>query len=447
MLRNRLLATSLMAFSAAAWANVTNLAYDGKTVSFAVTGTDRITVEAVTADGEHRAMVYAGQPASGYHTVAWNRTDDAGEPLAAGKYALVASSGWKVTRDSQFADAGRLQLANPLCVRSDAKGDLYVVEHGMAGPAYGGGAWNARLRKFHPNGSPAADFFRWYGARPDEPKVDFIQLPVYASWVELLGGDTLLVNQQNHILTIANPTGKHGATFAGYQWLIDGEGNRTARAGSAWSIYGLAAGRGNAVYIRDRHAIRAYDRTRPGFDGYLYSSAEDLDYPPARLVQVGPCIATDRYRRIFVTSQSGLTRYTDDGTKIERKYSAAGPFKECMGLAVAPSGLVYVVDRGVIVDATTIRSKPPLQMAGRLYAFWDNGGELVCVWQMEDKDLIGAHDIACSPDSKALYVLEDADNYGRRFMTYPPPGLQGKGRMFKYNVTAAHETRKAFTVE
>lgn len=441
-------------------AQAESLAYDGAAVTYALVRKGFVTVDVHTSDGEHRAAVWAGEQAAGRQSVAWNGADDAGRPLPKGEYILRLRFGRASDRDRTFGGKkGFAQFTHPTCIRTDAQGNLYVVDVLKSGEAIGSG--ESELRKLSPEGDAVADFPRWRGAKPTEPRVPARKLPRFAIWALVTGDRTILYNDQNRI-AVTEYSSKLIRHVGGFEWTLDADGGMRPKPGSAWPTYGAAFGPGNTLYVRDERAVRAFDWTKPGGEGYRYSSDEDLDLPPVPGVKIGPCIAADMGGRIYVTGQGGLWRFTDTGKVIRRDYRAEFPFKEYMGVAVGRDGMIYVVDRGIatameplrsIVDSRASGIKPP-KPSPRICQFWDDGRRLNAVWQIEDRDLAGLHDVAVSPDGLALYAAEDGDDYGRRgggsryvAACWPDRALPGKGRVFKYNLRTAQEIRKTINLK
>lgn len=446
MIRRLLIPILLLALASAAPAEVTRLAVAGGKVTFTLTAPDTVTVTVRDTDGRPRATLFAGPLPAGAQSLPWNGLGYDGKPLPPDGYVIFARAGRTAARDMAFGVKGVVQLLSPVAVTSDPKGALYVVDINRKGRDVSSG--ESSLYKYNPDGSPCVDLFRWYGAKPTEPRVSTIKLPRFTVWFEVADDNTFLYNHGN-LITATQYTGRFIRNIGAYEWQIDAQGNFTPRTGSAWPLFGIGLGAGNIIYIRDKNAIRAYDRSKAGFDGYLYSSPEGLPDPPVPELGVGPCIASDRFGRIYSTSLKGLSRFTDTGKAIEWKYDAAPPFKECIGLAVGLDGMIYVADRGVNLDSKpdpAARNK--VRPTPRVFQFWDSGEKLNLVASFDASPAEGLRDVAVSPEGDALYLLEDADNFavGRAGETWPQRNLEGKARLLKLKITSRQEARATVTV-
>lgn len=446
MTRSLLTVTILAVLVSSAFGEISRLAFaDGK-VTFTSSVPDTVVVGVYDRDNRSRATVFGGAVAAGQQSAAWNGCGYDGKPLPAGDYALVARVGRTSAREMRFGAKGVVQLLSPTSICTDAKGALYVVDIIHKGRDVASG--ESALHKFNPDGSPCVELFKWWGARPTDPRVDSIKLPRFTVWLEVTDDNCFLYNHGN-VIAMTQYSGKAIRTIGAYEWKIDDRGEFSPRPGSAWPVFGIGIGAGNALYIRDRNAIRVYDRTKTGFDGYLYSSAEGLPNPPVEGVNVGPCIASDRFGRIYSTSVKGLSRYTDTGKSIEWNYDATTPFRECMSVALGADGMIYVADRGVNME-----SKPDPALRGkirpvpRVHQFWDSGEKLNLVCSIDVSPAEGLRDAAVSPEGDAVYVVEDADNFavGRAGEPWPQRSLEGKARLLKFKLASRQEARATLTI-
>lgn len=421
-------------------------------ISYNLTESDSVFIDVFSTEGSQPvSIIFAGLQQQGQHTLVWDKKDVTGNSLPKGKYNIRFRIGKSAVRDNNFGEKGFIQLTNPVCVRTDYKGNVYVLDLLSKGHAVGTGG--GTLIKFTPEGKPALDFYRWYGAKPDEPKVSTISVPRFAVWVEVINDETILYNEKNTITVREIPRGKVSYSFGGFQWKLDENYNFSPEKGSVFPVFGIAIGNNNRVYIRDWDSIKVYDMTKRGFDGYLYSSEKVLDKPPVEGIYIGPCIATDRKGKIYTTGVKGLSRFTDTGKEIKKEYMADVKFKECMGLTYGNDGMVYVVDRGIGLEDEVVSGKKK-DVYPRVYQFFDNGKELKEVWYFEDKELTGLHDIALSPDCLAIYLIEDTADFGIRGKNipgvekqWPQRALTGKGRLFKYNIVYKQEIAKEIQIQ
>lgn len=426
-------------------AAVSNLSFDGKTVTYEIGEPDFVTVEVLSTNGEHRATAFAGSQVAGPQAVAWKGADDQGHPLPVGDYVLRVRAGRTAVLDEKFGGQGFVQFLNPTSLSMDDKGALYVAELNSKGRDVLSGA--GLLHKLKSDGTSCADFLRWWGAKPTEPKVDSMDLPRFTVWVEIGDDHTILYNDKNTV-ALKEYGGKLIRHIGGVELQLDAQANCTRRTGSAWPLYGTGLGEGNKIYIRDTHAIRAYDRSKAGFDGYLYSSAEDLPAPPVVGIGLGPCVVADKIGRIYTTSVRGLSRLTDTGREIRFDYDALAGCRECIGLAIGHDSLIYVADRGISAEGAGPVPKVHAQPKTSVWLFWDNGAKLVPVWQMDAPSMAGLRDVAVSPDGKSLYLLEDGDNFANvaKDIVWGDRFLEGKARLLKYDITFKQEVQKTIRV-
>lgn len=423
------------------WAAVRDLACDGQMITYTLTEPDTVVLELATAAGDRRVTLFAGVQLEGRYQVRWNGKDTEGQPVAPGNYVLTASVGRVAKKDAQFGRTGMVQFTNPTSLDRDAQGMLYVVDFEKPGNPWGP-AGTSRLLKFHPDGTPCPSFPTGPNAAQ---QTHVLPLPSKATCLRVAGDGSLLCNGGS-LLSVLSPAGKVIRTLGGNEQIKDANGTMTPRPGSILMFGGLAVGAEAKVYLRDWIFVYAYDWSKPGFSGYLSTSGRIALSPSPGGCYIGPSV-TGRMGRLYTSSQQGLLCLQDANGQIQQESKALVKFRTCLGLAVDSAGMLYVADRG-IGGATEWgeKLKPTPQ---RVYQLWEGGDGLYPVWQFEDQEIQGLRDVAVSPDGKLLYVLEDGDNFAYGYSGkkgWPELDLQGKARLFKYDLSWKQQERKPIKV-
>lgn len=414
-------------FFSICWAEVRNLNYDNRKISYLLTEPDTVVVEIKSNSILEPVVIYAGRQEPGEYILFWNGKDNYGNTVPSGQYTLTVYTGRTIEKDEKFGEGGFLQLTNPASITVDSKGNLYVLDFEKAGLAWYGKAGNPKLFKFNPDGTPSSDF------KP-------LTLPAGSRWIEIK--DDLLFYSSGQIY-ISDLSGKVIRRFGGVEKITDEKGNRVNRPGSEFTNCGIGFGEGNKVYIRGWSSISVFDSSKSDFDGYLYSvRLHPTAMPPVDGIWVGPSICVDRKAGIiYLTSRGGLFRYIEKDDSIEFHSKVPVDFFECIGLTFSSGRMLYVVERGINNSG---------QGSPGVYQLWDCGDGLVPVMFFENREFQGLHDVAISPDGKSLYVLEDGDNFGYLYdgtRRWPARDLQGKARLFKFNLKYKSQIQKKITIK
>lgn len=205
----------------------------------------------------------------------------------------------------------------------------------------------------------------------------------------------------------------------------------TAKGKNTQEVGGVALGAGPKIYlgILAHFTLRAYDRTRKDFDGFLYSVSAregltgDLDR----------CIASDGEGAIYFADRAGQIRKIEDtGKELKISYASGLEHKICHAMgASASAGIVCVAAHGP--------GDGP---------FWDSGGgsEVVFLWDdgsslqqvarfgspvphAEQVQFMNPSAAILSPDHTELWVSED----GQKNEEGPP----GSARVRRFKITSA----------
>ena len=417
----------LLLLALGASAKMTQFAYREGQVSYTLTGPDTVTIQVYTGEGDYVTTLCASLQQEGKYRFAWTGCYAIGKTLPAGTYQLRASIGRKVTRDATFAKTGSIQFGNPCDVNVDADGSLYVLDRGVPevidGKPTGKLTSPRGLYHFTADGTPLRNF--------DAGKSHCLPLPYCGNWFLLAEGKIFGVFAAWHTVDVLDRKGTSLYTIGGWMPGTEPGDEKEGRHGLG-GAQGAGLGREGKIYFRNRcgEQLKAFDRTKSKGEGWLFTFNTDsppaaLNYAPISGCYIGPSMISDGKSAVYATTVAHeVKRYDDTGTAFAYRYRYPGPLGDVIGLAVN-RGMLYVAER---------------TPSARLYQFWDSKESLSKVFEFQD-DLAGLRDVAVSPDGKSLYLLEDADNFGKNF-----GNVQGKARLFKYVLGYAQEVGCTITL-
>lgn len=426
----------ILAAISTAVAELQNLTYREREIRYILTAPDDVTVQILKPDRTFVTTLFAGKQIEGNYTLYWNGKDIRGHLLPPGKYILRVNAGRTVKKDVAFGGKGFIQFINPGCVVTGPLGNVYVLDPVQRATGVPGPSEMPKLYKFSSDGSPCLEFTDPSGGS-HAPKVNFFPLTPPTRWVRFADDGRLFYNGPNNTIVIADPSGKPIRSFGGVQTVNDASGKPIVTPASFWSGFGMAFGPGDKVYIRHYNALKVYDASRPGFEGF--TGTINIEYPPMEGLYVGPAISADRHGRIYVSSRRGLKRYTESDGKICEEYAPSLSLKYCIGTAVGPDGMLYATDRK---EAT----RSP---GARVYQFFDDNEGFSLVWCLQDATIEGLRNIAVSSDGRTLYVLEDGENFAYGYdgvQRWPSRNIQGKARLFKYDLSYRQTEEKSISI-
>ncbi len=174
---------------------------------------------------------------------------------------------------------------------------------------------------------------------------------------------------------------------------------------STVSVNSMAMGPGRRLYLPNGGSFQIYDRTKLGFEGFLYGIPLDkMNY-----TGLPRCIAADRTQSIcyIINRSSQIWKYEDTGKELKPLYASDGGEK--LAYPTGPSasaGQIWVAAHG----------GPPLwdSEGHEVALFWDNGAEIQLVERFggpgkaEDKvQFMNPSTAILTPDHLALWVVED----------------------------------------
>ncbi|HRV04526.1 MAG TPA: FlgD immunoglobulin-like domain containing protein [Candidatus Ratteibacteria bacterium] len=406
------------------FAEVKDFSYGNGQINYILTQASDVIIQLFTSKEKLVGTIFAGNQKEGKYTYFWKGKDTDGNPVQKGNYILRIKTGRKLIKDTKFAGEGFLKFGNPSDVEIDKNGDIYVFDRGIQEKDKPN---KIRVYKFHSDGKDAPDF------KPielEDENQNYFNARGGGPWMAV--SDDKIFYGGRHCVNVHDTKGKYLYLIGGWrpQPIDPDDKTREGKRGIYGGGAGGALGKENRIYVRNVEGaeIKVFDRTKPGGDGWLFTSNKDMVYAPVSGFYVGPSMASDSKSKIYMTGQD-LRRYDDTGNEIVFRYKYNESLREPIGLALDNENMVYVAERGIIPKDET----NPLP--SRVSVVWDSGESLSLVKYFEFSDIKGLRDVAISPDGKSLYLLEDMDNFGYLGdkLQWPSRNIQGEGRLFKYD--------------
>lgn len=384
---------------------------------------DDVTVELYASSGKRVGIIYAGAQRAGHYQLPVAET--AKQMLAgAANCELRLFVGGQVQPDTSFGDGGAIQLGQPVDVEVDATGNLFVLDRQRAADGKSG------ICKLDSTGQPVRDF----------GTDGFVEVPAVGQWLALDGQGRLFIASRGGV-QVFDPTGKPAHRIDGVNAPTGG-----AVAPDEPRLYVRTGyGRGAAIYELDPS----------GGAKLLLNQENDADgeatfiMAPLIGLYAGPALAAGPGGRVYMSegqvsgsSRGTVSRFQAGAAGLERRYFFRPAFKDCIGLSPDGRGMIFVAERGTV---STERDSRIWESAGRdggvspaaLWQLWDNDEQLWAVTHWTLPDVRGLRDVAVTADGAAVYLLEDADNFGihRGEMKSPLRNVQGSGRLWRYTLT------------
>lgn len=212
----------------------------------------------------------------------------------------------------------------------------------------------------------------------------------------------------------------------------------TPRGRNTQNVNSVTLGPGMHIYLHvfDYGVIRAYDRTKNGLDGALYSTTQH-----ALLGGSLPrCIASDRNGAIYLgAAGQRILKIRDDGKELKAVYASEPEARMVHPTGPSVSGdLVWVAANGP--------GEPFWDTGGggAVFLFWDTGDDLRRVadygkpgTSREGLEFLNPAATAASRDRTGLWVAED----GMANAEGPP----GNARVRHFKITATRSEEAPFT--
>jgi len=366
--------------------------------------------------------------------VPWNMKDQWGERVKPGVYTVKVRTGFKLTLDEGFADGGVMSgppLLSPWLVKTDAKGDVYLLDGGTA-----------ILYKFRPDGSPAKDF-------AGSNRIEAPNAPWWGSFALDEEGRIYLplTHTTSHVIQVHDPKTAAVLYNIGGFFGNDPGWETENRGGIAYPAW-VGTNPGHRLYASSPryYVLAAWDSRKPGKQGAQWLICRKVE-SRANWGVPGDAGDTDGHNAIYLnwpgyTQWHGFSKVLDLGNEARGAYSiqrytdpATGQTVELKGVR----GIAYDGAGGVFVV---------LRQQGRVLKFSDTGFgfDYVTAFGEPGKDasklqFTAPRSVAVSPDGSALYVAEDGDPISGQNTT---PGL---ARLMKFKVGYAAEKQLQVTVK
>ncbi|MBI4024471.1 MAG: hypothetical protein HY360_05785 [Verrucomicrobia bacterium] len=344
--------------------------------------------------------------------------------LGPGSYRIRYRGGITLAADMELTLPGKEKWSNPTGIALRGKG-VYVLDGGIpsAPPARKEDESTAEempvtpatyLYKFSLDGKPDAAF-------GDRGRAALFDKPTGMTNLAVDDKGLIYLPSGGHEVLVWSETGER------MPQAIGGIEDAKSARHTTWTS-GAALGPDRLIYILSGCMIRVYDRTKNGFDGFLYTGR--FTHPN----NFGQSIATDRSGSIYLIAHpvNVFQKIHDTGKEIKEGYVAGAEDKMYAPMGLSAGGsLVWIADHGP--------GPGPFWDSGggnEIILFWDNGERLILLdrygagGKARDRlEFINPCATAQSPDHTELWVAED----GVKNADGPP----GNARVRKFRITAA----------
>jgi|GEM_PF-7088517 hypothetical protein len=342
------------------------------------------------SSGRNTMTVFSGKLDQGPHRITYQELSK----LSPGKYTAEFLVAPRIARDSKFGQNGFIQFEAPLNVCLNPQGDIFVND-------------SNNIIKLNPNGQEPSAF-----------KKNMALLAIDKS-------GNIFAYSSSKVIMLA-PNGEELGSFSinpNLGFACGAPGVYFARTGAGHTLW---FGTGNPVIF-----------TKSSANGML---------GPVHSKYIGPSITADDHNNLYVANcfsnrsyHGAIAKYVYDGQDIRAAYHCITEFRDVIGLA-ASGNLVYAVERGT-VSKTNLRHWKP-DFISRLVQLFDNGIGLNMTNQWELPGVTGARALAIAPNAKEFYILEDTVDHHPGYES----SLTGKGRLFKFKLSAAKEFTHPITI-
>lgn len=337
-------------------------------------------------------------PAAGAYTLGKNNR------LPAGRYRFRYREGLSLVPDTSLALPRKEKWINPtdlvltekaiyvydqgrVPISHEAESPMYCFSSGVEGPFEN----TPYIYKFGVDGAPDVKFGDQGRLGPLKPG-DVRSFGVdEAGWIHVGSGE--------HEVEVYNPSGEVTPTRIG-GYTDTGPDAKKVTMG----VNSVVCGPGKRLYLPGMFGdLMVYDRTKPGFDGFLYS---------ARIVgdRLGMhrCLASDGEGGVYAVNWHGtLQKFHDTGKALVAAYEADSSIRLSVATGLSASaGIVWLANHG----------GPPLwdSDGGEVVMCWDDGQTIALIQRfgspgsaLDKLQFMNPAAVVPTPDHLGLWVVED----------------------------------------